>query len=933
MSRSKLNAPNGEPTGAVFGFANIIGTILEKESPDYVCIVFDTAEPTFRHKMYDEYKANRPEFPEELVPQLKRIKQFIKHLGISQIERPGFEADDIIGTMTKWAVEHDIDVFCVTSDKDYMQLVNDRVKIYRPTSGSSGEYSIIDIEGVKEKFGVTPDQVIDVLAIMGDSVDNVPGVKGVGEKTAIPLVQQFGSVENIYERLDEIPRQAVVKKFVEHREMAFLSKELVTIHMDVPMEIDLKACQPGDKDLDGLRDLFLTLNFRRVIPQRFGIDLDGDGSQTEGEAASAAGGTAGYKTLATSEHRYEFVNTISGIRKLVTELKDCTLLAFDTETTGVDPMRCDIVGMSLSAEEGRAWYIPLFAPHRDFSDWQELADDVQMKEDAQVQDSLFSGDASQVPHAPEQARALLALFKPLLENASIGKVGQNAKYDMLVLKRYGIEVGPIGFDTMLASYVLDSGQKHNMDTLARTWLNYDPVSITTLIGEKKKEQKTMDQLPPEQITDYAGEDADITLRLCGALQPALEKEDLLDLARTTEFELIAPLATMEFNGIGLDQGMLAELSEYIGKETVSMRAKIFEETGVEFNLDSPRQLGDVLFEKMQIPPVKKTKTGYSTDASVLDELARSYPVAQYIIEYRQLTKLKSTYVDALPRMVNPRTGRIHTNYNQTIASTGRLSSTDPNLQNIPIRTDLGRQIRRAFVPQAAGATIFSADYSQIELRIMAHFSGDPTLIDAFKHGHDIHSATAAKLFGVALDQVDAEMRRRAKTVNFGLMYGLGAFGLAQRLGISRSEGKAIIEAYFASYPGIKDYIDRAIEDARANGYGATMLGRRRHFPEINSGNRVMRTAAERAAINMPIQGSAADMLKLAMVRIHRDMRERKLQSLMMLQVHDELVFEMLPEESEILPQLVREHMENALPLGEVPVTVSMGSGDNWAEAH
>lgn len=926
MSRSGLKAPGGELTGAIYGFANILTTILTKENPEYVCIAFDTAEPTFRHKQFEEYKAHRPEFPEELVPQLARIKELIRALNIKQIEMPGYEADDIIGSIASSCSSPDVHVYCVTSDKDYCQLVNENTYMYRPSS-TIGEYEIIDIAGVHKKFGVTPDKVIDVLALMGDASDNVPGVKGIGEKTAIPLVQEFGSLEGLYDNLDKVKRASVRTKLETHRDMAFLSKDLVTIHTATPVTATLEDYARVDIDKETLAALFDSLGFGG-LRQRFGIEAPQNG---------AADGTAagnGLATIETVEHEYALVNSEAKLQAMIEDLQSADALAFDTETTSINAMTCDIVGISFSAKPGTGFYVPLFRPDEAFTDRETPTDE---QPDPVAQEELFGNEtpakAPPPAHQFDRAVEILERLKPLLCAPDIAKCGQNVKYDALVLKRYGVDVAPLAFDTMLASYLLDSRKKHNMDVLANEWLSYSPVSITTLIGEKKKEQKSMSELPVEQVSDYACEDADITLQLRNLLYDRLQTEELLELGESVEFPLIEVLTQIEYNGIALDTKALMEISQFIERGVAELKDKIFAETEQEFNIDSPKQLGHVLFEKMQIPPVKKTKTGYSTDSSVLEELARSYPVATYIVEYRQYTKLKSTYVDALPKLVNHSTGRIHSTFNQAVASTGRLASTDPNLQNIPIRTELGREIRRAFIPQVPENSIFSADYSQIELRIMAHISGDETLTHAFRHDLDIHAATAANLFGVTLENVDAEMRRRAKTVNFGIMYGLGAFGLAQRLGISRTESKEIIENYTATYPRIREYMDRTIEQAKEQGYVTTLLGRRRYFPDINDRNRAVRTAAERAAINMPIQGTAADMLKMAMINIHREMQRRDMRSKMMLQVHDELVFESVPGERETLPELVRSLMESALPLGDVPVVVSVGFGANWAEAH
>lgn len=940
MSRSEMkSSATGEQTGAVFGFATMIQSILQKEKPDYVCIAFDTAAPTFRHTQYEAYKANRQEFPEPLVPQLLRIKEFITYLNIKQVEMPGFEADDVIGTLARLAGEHDIETYCVTPDKDYCQLVTDRVKIYRPNS-YDGSYSIVGTDEVREKFGVPPSQVIDILGLIGDSSDNVPGVKGIGEKTATPLIQQYGTIENLYEHLHEVQSKSVHKKLAENREMAFLSKELVTIDTRVPLEFAIEEYAATAPDADKLSQFFDTLGFRR-LRERFGLLSTSAAASVSEQQPEVAGvetseETQPLHTVDTTAHTYELVNSRAKLQAMIADLSKASLVAFDTETSALSSMQSDIVGISLSAQEGKAYYVPLYCVEQDFIDFDGTPSSASRAATTarQQQDSLFEEPSTTTrTHNAQGAREILQQLASILENPAIGKCGQNAKFDTLVLLRYGINVAPVTFDTMLASYLLNPTDAHNMDALARHWLHYSPIPITSLIGEKKKDQRSMSELAPEEVCNYACEDADITLRLYNTLYKQLQENNLLHLAETVEFPVIDVLTQIEHNGIAIDTQALRTIADYITQQSAQLRQDIYRETGEEFNVDSPKQLAEILFEKMGIPPVKKTKTGYSTDVSVLEVLAENHPVASLILEYRQLTKLQSTYVEALPKLVNPTTGRIHTTFNQTAASTGRLSSTDPNLQNIPIRSELGKKIRHAFIPQAAGASILSADYSQIELRIMAHVCGDETLVHAFKNGIDIHAATASTLFGTPVEQVDSDMRRVAKTVNFGVMYGLGAFGLAQRLHIPRGQAQEIITNYFEKYPRIKEYIDSTIEQGRTHGYVETLSGRRRYFPDLTSNNRTVRTAAERAAINMPIQGTAADMMKLAMIAVHRAMQQHKVQSLMLLQVHDELVFEMMPGEEELLPALVQSAMESAMPLGEVPVVVETGVGKNWGEAH
>lgn len=940
MSRSEMkSSATGEQTGAIFGFATMMQSILLKEKPEYVCIAFDTAAPTFRHTQYEAYKANRQEFPEPLVPQLLRIKELITYLNIKQVEMPGFEADDIIGTLARLAGEHDIDTYCVTPDKDYCQLVNNRVKIYRPNS-YDGSYSVIGEEQVREKFGVPPSQVIDILGLIGDSSDNVPGVKGVGEKTATPLIQHYGTIENLYNHLDEVQSKSVHKKLAENKDMAFLSKELVTIDTHVPIEFSIENYAAAPIHTEKLSQFFDTLGFRR-LRERFGLissTTQPESTQPLPKEDEPVEPPQPLHSVENTPHVYELVNSRAKLEAMIADLAQAPLVAFDTETSSLSPMQSNIVGISLSAQEGKAYYVPLYSVEKDFTDVDTSSTpSANTAYSAAQQGSLFDTaeqyDANMYGHNEQGALEVLQLLAVILENPAIGKCGQNAKFDALVLKRYGINVAPIVFDTMLASYLLNPTSAHNMDSLARHWLHYTTVPITSLIGEKKKDQRSMSELSPEEVYVYACEDADITLRLYNVLHKQLQENNLLSLAETVEFPIIDVLTQIEYNGIAIDTQALQTIAEYITHQSAQLRQDIYRETGEEFNLDSPKQLAEVLFEKMGIPPVKKTKTGYSTDVSVLETLAENYPVASLILEYRQLTKLQSTYVETLPKIVNPTTGRIHTTFNQTVASTGRLSSTDPNLQNIPIRSELGKKIRLAFVPQAHGARILSADYSQIELRIMAHVCGDETLINAFKNGLDIHAATASTLFGLPVEQVDSDMRRVAKTVNFGVMYGLGAFGLAQRLRIPRGQAQEIIANYFEKYPRIKEYIDATIQQGRSQGYVETLSGRRRYFPDLTSNNRTVRTAAERAAINMPIQGTAADMMKLAMTAVYRAMQQHAVKSLMVLQVHDELVFEMMPGEENVLPALVQSAMESAMPLGEVPIVVETGIGNNWGEAH
>lgn len=957
MSASKLSNSQGEPTWAVFAFANMLLSIIEREQPEYMTVVFDAQAKTFRHEQFENYKANRKAFPEDLQPQLLRIKELIDLLAIPRIEMPGYEADDIIGTLCKIATKEKKDVLCVTSDKDYYQLVNEHICLYKPLK-DTGTYEVVTAEMVPEKFGVPPHQVIDLLAIIGDTSDNIPGVKGVGEKTAIPLVQEFGTLENIYENLDQIKKDSLRKKLEENRDLAFLSKQLVTIHCDMDLPIGTNECKRGEPNIEGLTQFIDLLGLKQL---RRRLNISDESAKTDSLKETTPQkldesdpfffpGAEGFaetifKTIADVPHEYILVNTEELFKNMLAEISQSPILSFDLETDGLDTMSCRIVGIALSIRESRAFYVAV-DDDGELLQNQKLTDAAFKKSGGgKQQSSLFdveeptllkeddsSGEGfkktESLPIAP-----VLKELKPLLESEKIGKFGQNVKFDALILKRYGITVSPVEFDTMLASYILNPDDKHNLNDLSKKWLSYSPVPITDLIGESKKTQISMRDVAPELIAEYAGEDADLALKLRAVLKERLEAENLIDLARNVEFPLVEVLVQMEYNGVAIDTAALKEISEFITGEVTRLRAEIFKESGQEFLIDSPKQLGDILFGTMGIPSVKKTKTGHSTDVNVLTELAETYPIANMVLEYRQLQKLKNTYSEALPKLIHPLTGRVHTTFNQTVASTGRLSSTEPNLQNIPIRSELGRTIRKAFVAQDKDAVIFSADYSQIELRIMAYVCGDETLIEAFKNNHDIHAATAASLFGVPLDGVDGNMRRMAKTVNFGVMYGIGAFGLARRLGSTRNEASEIIKNYFDKYYKIKQYIDDTIAQADRLGYVTTMLGRRRYFPLMQSRNKGLRQAAERAAINAPIQGTAADMMKLAMINVHRAMQKAKMRSKMTLQVHDELVFEAMNDELEDLKVLVKTEMEGAFPLGEVPVLVETGVGRSWFEAH
>jgi DNA polymerase-1 len=934
MSRSTLKSSiTQEPTFAVFAFANILASLLESEKPEYIAVAFDTREPTFRHEIFKEYKANREAFPEDLVPQLERIKQLLDALKIKRIEIPGLEADDVIGTLARKLASQGWKVICITNDKDYFQLVDENIILYKTAKNISEGFEVITKDKVAEKFGVPPESVVDVLAIVGDSVDNVPGVLGIGEKTAIPLIQQFHTLENLYENLDKIEKESLRKKLFENKENAFLSKKLVTIETNANIDFDVSEFKFTEPDFKKLEELFTLLDFK-TLKERYLTKIFGS-NQT---AVSETFTSELTSTIKNETKHYNLIDTKDKLLTLCEKLKNVPAFAIDTETSSLDKQTCELVGISVSFCNNEAYYIPVFGKAEDVSAFAEKTENTenfglfsqQTDENKEAKGLFFE---NYEPQRGFPVHFVLSNLKPVLENPEIQKFGQNVKFDAYILRRYGVDLHPISFDTMVASYVLNPDEQHNLDALAKRWLNYTPISITSLIGERRANQISMRELPPEAISDYACEDADLAWQLTHILKEQLVKENLLKLAEEIEFPLIKVLRDMEFNGVFVSTEILNSISKLLNEEVQALREKIFAEAGPRFNLDSPKQLGQVLFEKLQLPVIAKTKTGYSTDVNVLSQLAASYPIAKYILDYRQMTKLLSTYVDSLPQWINPATGRIHSTFNQTITSTGRLSSTDPNLQNIPVRGEFGKEIRKAFVPQKSGWVILSADYSQIELRIIAYISGDENLIRAFKQGLDIHSATASLLFDKPIDAIDSDMRRVAKTVNFGILYGLGAYGLSQRLGIGRTEAQKIIDNYLAKYPGIKKYVEETISKTQKKGYAETLCGRRRYFPNINSMNKNLRSADERAAINLPIQGTASDMMKIAMINIGRDFEKFRLRSMMILQIHDELLFEVTQYEIETVKEIVKERMQNALSLGEVPVVVDIGIGESWFDAH
>ncbi len=914
ITRPLINS-KGMNTGAIYGFTTALLKILDDERPDHVAVVFDTPEPTFRHKLFDQYKATRERMPEDMVAQLKGLKDVVRAFNTPLIELPGYEADDVMGTLARRAEHEGVMTYLVTGDKDFMQLISPLIKIYRPGK-AGGDAEIVDERGVKEKFGVAPDAVIDVLALIGDKSDNVPGVPGIGEKTAIPLIQEYGSLEGVYKNLDKIPQKGVKEKLTTHRELALLSKKLVTIDVDAPVKINFHELRAAERDVPRLRALFTEYEFK-TLGTRLGAASVQAPPPTIRAAASEAPKEAP-TDVTTDQHTHHLVRTREELKRLCAALKAASIVSVDTETTGVDAMQASLVGLSFSTKEREGWYVPVqtesFSPS--------------------AAAGLFD-EAGGLPPVGHLASALpwsdvRNALKPILEDSTIKKVGQNAKYDMLILRQHGIELQGLVFDTMVASYVLRADGQHNLDSLALGLLNYKMVSYEDLTG-KGRAQKAITEVPVERLAEYSAEDADITLRLYRKLHDALSTEALLSLCETMEFPLINVLVRMESTGVSLDTAHLGGMSKEIERQLQNLVQEIHRDAGQSFNINSTQQLSDVLFTKLKLPAQKKTKTGLSTDVSVLEALREHHPIVEKLLEFRQLTKLKSTYVDALPSLINPKTGRVHTSYNQTVAATGRLSSSDPNLQNIPIRTEVGRQIRRAFVP-APGNLLLSADYSQIELRVMAHMSGDESLVQAFRSGEDIHASTAVKVFGVNAKDITRDMRRKAKEVNFGIMYGIGPFGLKTRLGISQGEAQEIITTYFERFPKVRQYINDTLRDARTNGYVTTLFGRRRHFPDITSRNQAVRSNAERAAINMPIQGTAADMIKFAMIRIDEAIESSGWATRMILQVHDELVFEVPSGEVEKVSTVVKDRMQHAVELN-VPVDVDLGTGASWLEAH
>jgi len=895
----------GIPTSTVFGFTLALEEILRKEDPTHIAVVFDPPGPTFRHEMFPEYKANRDATPEDIKSAIPYIKRLIEGFNIPVVEVAGFEADDVIGTMAKKAGKEGFTVYMMTPDKDFAQLVSDRIFMYKPGRGGAAP-EVLGPSEVREKFLVEqPEQVIDILALWGDTSDNIPGAPGIGEKTAKKLIGQFKSVEGVYENI-EVLKGKQKENLINFKDQVILSKELATIILNVPLDVTTEELKRREMNKDVLQNLFQELEFKNIAerilagtkeipapsPSSGQATLFGD-SPAEGRAIMESS----RDTIETITHQYRLINSMEGVIALAAELSKLKAFCFDTETTGLDPLEAELVGIAFSWKAHHAVYV------------------------------AFGDD-------PKEILKWLELLKGPLLNPHIEKSGQNLKYDLHILKNYNIDVKGVLFDTMVAHFILRPEQKHNLNVLAEQYLDYSMVKIESLIGEKGARQSSFRSVAPEKACEYAGEDADITWQLTEIFKKELNQEGFKDLYTNIEMPLIPVLMRMEHQGVKLDVDALNVFAVELREEIINVEKEIFSLAGTEFNISSPRQLGEILFDRLKIiSDPKKTKTKqYATGEEVLVELKDKHPIIEKMLEFRSLKKLLTTYVSALPKLVKPGTGKIHSSFNQALVTTGRLSSVNPNLQNIPVREERGREIRRAFIPEKKENIFFSADYSQIELRLMAHLSADSQMIEAFVNGEDIHTATAAKIYRLEPESVSKEMRNAAKTANFGIIYGISAFGLAQRMRISRTEARALIDGYFETYPGVREFMDSSIRMARENGYVETMFGRRRYLPDILSRNSVVRGNAERNAINSPIQGSAADVIKIAMIRIQENMDQEGLESSMILQVHDELNFDVLPGELERVKTLVVREMEHAASLS-VPLTVDYGEGANWLEAH
>ena len=911
----------GMDVSAIMGFTNSLLDVIRKEKPDYLAVAFDKGGSHERTEIFPEYKANRAETPEAIKIAVPIIKDILNAMHIPIIEEMGVEADDLIGTLSKQAEKEGFQVYMVTPDKDYAQLVSENIFMYRPARMGNG-IEIWGIPEVQKRFEIEhPEQVIDYLGMMGDAVDNIPGLPGVGDKTAKKFIAAYGSMEGLLENTDQL-KGKMKEKVIANAELGLLSKKLATINLNCNVTFDSESYLLTAPDAEKVTKLFEELEFRRMKDQFFKLfDVDGLKSTTEtvkpsevktektagagqfslfgadGDTPDASAEYSSRKTIANTAHHYQTVQAGMGFKLFLQNLNNQTSVCFDTETTSLNPLEAQLVGIAFSWEKANGFYLPF-------------------------------------PEDKEEAQKLIDELLPFFENESIQKIGQNLKYDIKVLHKYGVSVKGKLFDTMIAHYLINPDMRHNMDVLAETYLNYTPVSITELIGKKGKNQLTMRQVPVEKQTEYAVEDSDITLQLAEHFKPELKEANTLGLFNDIELPLVEVLAAMEIEGVNLDIDFLNSLSEELNSDITKLEESIYEQAGETFNIGSPKQMGIVLFENMKlVDKPKKTKTGqYSTAEDVLSNLAKEHKIVEDILMYRGLAKLKSTYIDALPTQVNEETKRVHTQYIQTVAATGRLSSNNPNLQNIPIRTERGRQVRKAFVPRDENHVLVAADYSQIELRIIAALSNETAMMEAFQNGEDIHAATAAKVFNVDLSEVTREQRSHAKTVNFGIMYGVSAFGLSNQTNLTRSESKELIEAYYETYPKLKAYMGEQVNFARENGYVQTVLSRRRYLKNINSANAIVRGAAERNAVNAPIQGSAADIIKIAMINIHNKLKSEGFKTKMLLQVHDELVFDVPKDELDDIKKLIKHEMENAHKM-DVPLDVEIGVGDNWLEAH
>lgn len=901
IQKPRINS-KGMNTSAIYGFVNTLEEVKTLFSPTHMAVAFDPAGKTFRHEIYEPYKAQRQETPEDIRKSVPVIKDIIRAYNIPILEVEHYEADDVIGTAASRFASADTEVYMLTPDKDYGQLVGQNIWMLRPMKG--GTFEKLGPDEINAKYGIdSPKKVIDLLGLMGDSSDNIPGCPGVGEKTAVTLIKQFGGIDALLSGKDQL-KGALKNKVTDNEQQILLSRDLATIRTDIPLPFSLDELKLHDIDREEVRKLFSELEFRSLLSRVLGegkkyarsVQIEGDLFAVNPTEDTKVQKKTNLRGLNSVTHAYKLVEDEEEMRALSQKFLSAKTLSLDTETTGTDAMTAELVGLSFAVEEFEAYYIP-------------------------------------VPPEREEAQKIVDIFKPAYENPSSLKTGQNIKYDMLVLARYGVDIKGKMFDTMVAHYVLQPELPHNMDALAEQYLGYSTIKIEELIGPKGKKQKNMRDLPPGDVYEYACEDADVTLRLKNALHDELVRNDAIQLFEEVEMPLVRVLAAMELTGVRIDTETLRETSELFTLRMNKLEEEVFALAGESFNLSSPKQVGEILFDKLKIDErAKRTKTGqYVTSEEVLEKLRPRHEIVDRILNYRGLKKLTSTYVDSLPTLINPSTGKIHTSFNQTVTSTGRLSSSNPNLQNIPVRGDDGKEIRKAFIPEP-GCTFFSADYSQIELRIMAHLSGDKHMIEAFLEGDDIHASTAAKIYHKPIGDVTRDERRKAKTANFGIIYGISVFGLAERLNVPRSEARELIDGYFATYPRVREYMDESIERARRQGYIETLLRRRRYLPDINSRNAIVRGYAERNAINAPIQGSAADIIKIAMVRIYNRFLSENLRSTMMLQVHDELNFSVVPEEREIVEQIVIHEMENAYSLS-VPLKADCGWGANWLEAH